>query len=196
MNQRKKLSDILSNGNGGDFHNNWNSTQAADEFGPLPPGQYTARILSGELFNAKRNNTPGYKLALEVTEGDYEGRRLWLDFWLTPAALPMTKRDLAKIGLERPEQLEEPIQPGILLKVKVVLRRDDDGNESNKVVRFEFLGIEAGDAFEPKDDGEGDDPAPDPATPEGPKDSGPTAGGDLFPPPPEEGPYERRNNRP
>jgi len=137
-NSRKRLTDIL-NGNG-------------DDFAPLPPGEYTARVLSGELFTSKRNNTPGYKLTLEVSEGDHEGRRVWHDYWLTPAALPMAKRDLAKIGIVRPEQLEEPIPPGILLKVKLVLRRDDDGNESNKVTRFEYVGTEPGDAFEPHND--------------------------------------------
>jgi hypothetical protein len=150
-NERKKLSDILGAGNGNNFNNTWNMTAAADDYGPLPPGTFTVRILSGELFQSKRNGTPGYKLTCQVTAGDYEGRRLWLDFWLSPAALPMTKRDLAKIGIERPEQLNEAIPPGILLSVKVSLRRDDDGNESNKVQRFECIGFEPGDAFEPRD---------------------------------------------
>jgi hypothetical protein len=190
-NSRKKLSDILSNGSGDNFRNNWNATAAADDFGPLPPGEYTVRILSGELFTSKRNSTPGYKLTCEVTEGDYEGRRVWLDFWLTPAALPMTKRDLAKIGVERPEQLEQPLPPGILLSVKVALRRDDDGNETNKVTRFECVGVEPGDAFEPKD-GEGDGGRVfDPADLDGkPKDSGPPTSGDLLPTPANNsGPY-------
>jgi hypothetical protein len=190
MNQRKKLSDILSNGSGDNFRNNWNATAAADDFVPLPPGEYTVRILSGELFSSKRNATPGYKLTCEVTEGDHEGRRLWVDFWLTPAALPMTKRDLAKIGIERPEQLEEPIPPGILLRVKVVLRRDDDGNETNKVTRFEYAGIEPGDAFAPKDDGKDGDTSFDPALFDKPKDAGPTNGGALLPTPANnDGPY-------
>jgi hypothetical protein len=190
MNQRKKLCDILANGNGDSFRNNWNSTDAADEFGPLPPGEYAVRILSGELFQAKRG-TPGYKLTCEVTEGEHEGRRLWLDFWLTPAALPMTKRDLTKLGIERPEQLEEPIPPGILLKVKVALRRDDDGNETNKVTRFEFLGREPGDAFAPQDgDGKGDTSF-DPATLDKPKD-----GGAALPlPQTSDGPYGRESER-
>ena len=61
-NERKRLSDILANGNGDNFRNNWNETAAADDFAPLPPGEYTVRILSGELFTSKRNHTPGYKL--------------------------------------------------------------------------------------------------------------------------------------
>ncbi len=84
-----------------------------------------------------------------MTEGDFEGRRAWCDFWLTPAALPMTKRDLAKIGVTGLEQLERPLPAGILIKGKLALRADDEGNETNRLVRFEFVGIEPGDAFEP-----------------------------------------------
>jgi hypothetical protein len=88
---------------------------------------------------------------LEVTEGDFEGRRAWCDFWLTAAALPMTKRDLAKIGVTDLAQLEQPLPVGILIRGKLALRCDDDGNESNRLTRFECAGIEPGDAFEPTD---------------------------------------------
>jgi hypothetical protein len=106
--------------------------------------------VAGELFTAKRG-TPGYKLTLEVAEGDFEGRRAWCDLWLTPAALPMTKRDLAKIGITDLDQLEKPLPAVILIRGKLALRRDDDGNDYNRLVRFEVIGVEPGDAFEPKD---------------------------------------------
>src|SRR5262245_41238351 len=148
---RKKLSDILGTGNGGDFRNLWKGTAAADDFKPLPPGNYVFRIATGELFQSKRG-TPGYKLTLEVTEGEHEGRRCWHDLWLTGPALPMTKRDLAKIGVTDPEQLEQPLPAGILIRGRLVIHRDDDGNETNKLRYFECVGIEPGDAFEPPAD--------------------------------------------
>ncbi len=151
---RKKLSDILGAGNGGNFRDVWNSAVPADNFGPLPPGDYTFRILIGELFKAK-TGTPGYKLTLEVIEGEHEGRRAWHDLWLTPAALPMTKRDLAKIGVTNPEQLEKPLPGGILVRGRLSVRRNDDGNDGNRLTRFECIGTEPGDAFEPPADGAG-----------------------------------------
>jgi hypothetical protein len=155
MSERKKLSDILQqNSDRENLQRAWKTTAAAAEFAPLPKGEYTFRILVGELFTSKRG-TPGYKLTLQVTEGDFEGRRAWCDFWLTPAALPMSKRDLAKIGVTDPEQLERPLPPGILIKGKLTLRTDDDGTESNRLVRFECVGVEKGDAFEPKEDDQG-----------------------------------------
>jgi len=156
VNERKRLSDILHNGEGEDFRARWETTAAAGDFGPLPPGEYSCRVLGGVLFQSKQG-TPGFKLSMQVTEGDLAGRRCWADWWLTPAALPMTKRDLAKIGITTPEQMERPLPPGILVRVKLSLRRDDDGNEANKLKHFECAGVEEN-PFAP--DGEGKDAPP------------------------------------
>ncbi len=87
-----------------------------------------------------------------MLEGDHQGRQFWHDVWLTPAALPMAKRDLGKLGVTALEQLERPLPPGIRCKVKLALRKDDDGTEYNRVKRFEVVGIDApeADAFAPQ----------------------------------------------
>jgi hypothetical protein len=54
----------------------------------------------------------------------------------------MAKRDLAKIGVTSLEQLEQPLPEGITVIAKVVLHRDDNGQEFNKVSRFDVVGIE------------------------------------------------------
>ena len=60
-----KLSDILSsNGGFDDFRKRWNDSEAADEFGPLPPGEYIAHIINGELEQSRSKGTPGYKLQI------------------------------------------------------------------------------------------------------------------------------------
>jgi hypothetical protein len=149
MSERKKLSDILRSGDRDTLAKQWKDTEAAEDLAPLPPGEYLFRILSGELFTSKQG-TPGYKLTLEVAaEGEHEGRRCWHDVWLTQAALPLAKRDLGKIGVTDLEQLERPLPPGILIRAKIALRKNDDGTEHNRVIRFESAGIERGDAFEP-----------------------------------------------
>jgi hypothetical protein len=179
VSERKRLSDILQlNGDRERLTSLWKTTAAAAEFALLPKGEYTFRILAAELFTSKRG-TPGYKLTLEVTEGDFEGRRAWCDFWLTPAALPMAKRDLAKLGITELEQLDRPLPPGILIKGKLALRTDDDGNESNRLVRFECVGIEKGDAFAPAASNQGDATA-DTSFPFG-ANVAPSANGDRTP---------------
>jgi len=149
-----RLTDILGNGDGDSLRDAWNSTEAAAEFAPLPPGEYIAHVASGELFNAK-SGTPGYKLAFRIADGEHTGRKLWHDLWLTPAATAMSKRDLAKIGITSLPQLEQPVPRGISCAVKVALRKSDSGGEYNSIRSFAVIGIDPppADTFAPPDDG-------------------------------------------
>ena len=165
---RKSLSDILREGDRQSLSRAWGETKAAEDFAPLPSGEYVARIIGGELFTSKTKGTAGYKLAFRVLEGDHQGRQFWHDVWLTPAALPMAKRDLAKLGVTALEQLESPLPPGIRCRVKLALRRDDDGSEYNRVKTFTVEGIDPPeqDAFAPVENppqpGSGDAAEPPP----------------------------------
>lgn len=154
---RKLLSDILRDGQRQTLVNAWDSTAAAQDLAPLPAGDYTAAIESGELFTAKRG-TAGYKLTFRICEGEYTGRKCWLDTWLTQAALSLAKRDLGKIGISCLGQLERPLPSGIVCAVKLVLRRDDDGTEFNKVKSFTVLRVDApaSDPFAPSTNGDGE----------------------------------------
>jgi hypothetical protein len=149
------LSDILAAGGGGDdIRDLWNNTDAAGELGPLPPGEYVADIIGGELESSRTKATPGYKLTFSVVEPvEFVGRRFWLDCWLTPAALPQSKRDLAKIGVQSLDQLEKPLPARIRCRVKLALRKDDNGDERNRVRGFDVIGIvePERDAFAPTD---------------------------------------------
>jgi hypothetical protein len=151
MSGRKRLSDILVNSERERLERAWTATKAADDLTPLPSGEYRCRVVNGELFNA-RSGTPGYKLTLEVLDGEHVGRRAWHDVWLSEAALPMAKRDLAKLGIHSPAQLERPLPEGIVVAARIALRRDDDGREYNRVTRFGTVGFEppAPDAFAPE----------------------------------------------
>lgn len=139
---RKRLSDILINSEAESIRKAWDETQAAADLGPLPVGTYVARVESAEFFSA-RSGTPGVKLTLVVAEPtEFAGRKLWHDLWLTPAAMPATKRDLLKIGVTDLEQLDKPIPEGLVVECRVALRRDDDKTERNRVVRFDLLRVE------------------------------------------------------
>lgn len=140
-----KLSDILKD-DGSDIEKLWDKVEAAGELGPLPPGEYVAHIIGGELQRSRTNSTPGYKLTFKVIEGEHAGRQFWHDCWLTPAALPQTKRDLLKIGVKSLDLLERPIPRSIRCCCKLALRKDNDGNERNRVRMFEVIGIDPPDA--------------------------------------------------
>lgn len=157
-----KLSDILRNGDADTLRQVWDNTEAAGELSPLPAGEYQAHIISGVLETSRTKSTPGYKLTFKVCDGEYTGRQFWYDVWLTPAALPMAKRDLAKLGVSSLEQLEQPLPRGIRCSCKLARRKDDDGAEYNKLRTFTVIGIDEPepDEFAP-DDGDGE---PDPDT--------------------------------
>lgn len=154
-----KLIAILGNGDGDDIRNAWDSTDAADDYGPLPPGEYIAHIIGGDLETSRTKATPSYKLTFKVIEGEHSERQFWHDVWLTAAALPMAKRDLGKLGVQSLEQLEQPLARFIRIKAKLALHRDDDGNEYNRLKRFEVIGIDKpeADEFAPDDATEGDE---------------------------------------
>ena len=160
-----KLTDIL-NGNGGNFNDQWNNTEAAGDFGPVPRGEYVCHVTKGELESSRSKATPGYKVEFVILDGEYKGQRLWLDCWLTPAALAQSKRDLGKLGIVSPTMMERPLPRGIRCKVTAVLRKDDDGIERNRVRSFDVIGIDKPvvDEFAPK-------PLGDAAEPDGNADS-------------------------
>ena len=50
----------------------WGTTKPADDLKPIPSGEYRCRVINGELFNSK-GGTPGYKLTLDVSDGEHAG---------------------------------------------------------------------------------------------------------------------------
>lgn len=137
------LLDILSNGNGDDdLKKLWDTSEAADDFKPLPDGAYVCHAVDGVL-DKSRQGTPGYKITFKVLEpSEHAGRLIWHDCWLTPAAMPQSKRDLGKLGIQSLEQLQKPLPRFIRCKVKIALRTDDDGTQRNRVKTFEAVGFD------------------------------------------------------
>ena len=96
--ERKPLSGILPGGGGNndDILDQFDTTEAADDFGPLPKGTYVALAVSGRLDKA-RTGTDCYKLEFRVIEGERgAARRLGLH--------PNTLRSrLKRWGVMRPQ---------------------------------------------------------------------------------------------
>lgn len=170
--------DILPNGNNGDddLFRQFDDAQAADDLKPLPKGLYVVVALSGELTTAK-TGTRGYRVNFKVIEGEHAGRRLWRTWHLTPAAMPYTRRDLAKIGIDNGDKMKRPLPADrFVCKLSVVLRTGDDGIERNEISNIELLRVQEppADAF-----------APPPASPPAPP------AGNLFPDSPNAGKAEK-----
>ena len=137
---RRSLVDVLNGAAGDELARLFAETEAAGDLVPLPRGKYRCRIAAGEL-TASKSAKPGFQLTFLVDEGEHKGRRVWHTCWLTPAALPMTKRDLAKLGVTSLDMLERPLPAGIVAEVNIALRADDAGAERNRVVSFDVVAV-------------------------------------------------------
>ncbi len=141
MQDNQTLTDSIRESWGGtqDIAALWNETEAAEDFKPIPAGTYVCAATGGELGEA-RSGTPRYRVHFEVLEGEHAGRRLAHDVWLTAKALPLAKRDLAKVGIVSADALQGPLPRPIRCRVRVALRQDDDGSTFNRIRSFEAIG--------------------------------------------------------
>jgi hypothetical protein len=136
----RRLTDILNGAGREDLVRRFNETEAAPEYAPVPRGVYAADLTGGEFTNSA-TGTPGYTLVFTIREGEFIGRRVWHTLWLTTDAMPMTKRDLAKLGVTRLDQLDRHLPQGIVCEITVALRTDDDGQARNRLTRYEVVDI-------------------------------------------------------
>jgi hypothetical protein len=137
---RKSLVDVLHGSSRDELARQFDETEAAGDMVVLPRGEYRCRVTDGELVTSK-TGTPGFALTFTVDDGEHKARKLWHTAWLTPAALPLAKRDLAKLGIVSLDMLDRPLPPGIVCSVRVVVRTDDDGVERNRVTRFDVVDV-------------------------------------------------------
>lgn len=151
-----RLSDILSAGDADRLRQAFDAAEAAEELTPLPRGEYVAHIVAGELATSKAKGTVSYKLTFCVCDGEFAGRKVWYDVWLTPASMERARRELGKLGVTSFAQLERPLPQGVRCRCNVVVHRSDAGAEFNKVLGFDVVGVDppAADEFAP-----GDEPA-------------------------------------
>jgi hypothetical protein len=126
----------------GGIHN-FDATQPAAEFSPVPAGVYIARVLRGEVCQTKAG-ADAYRIRFEIVEGEHRGKMVIRTWTFSERALPYTKRDLAQFGLTTAAQLLAPFpEPGreYLVRLVVALQRGDDGVERNDVKRIELLAV-------------------------------------------------------
>jgi hypothetical protein len=143
----------------------FDSTEAAPEFVPLPPGIYFARVLRGEYCSTKAG-ADAYRLRFEVTEGEHAGKTIIRTWTFGPKALPYTKRDLGPFGLTTSAKLLSPFPEAgreYLVRLVVALQRGDDGIERNDIKRIDLLRVveSPAAAFILPEPSEGETPKPD-----------------------------------
>ena len=108
-------------------------------FEALPVAMYDVQIADCEFTYSQSSGNPMWTLQLEVTDGDFAGRKLFSHLVFRGAGLPITKRQLTRIA---PELMEGPFNPedddiiasmlGKELRAKVTTRKYE-GRLTNNV---------------------------------------------------------------
>lgn len=150
---RPSLFALLGDKKGSSIVEMFEKTQAAGEVRLIPAGSYRCLVDDVQVSEAK-TGTPSVRLTLVVDDGEQKGTRLWHRLWLTAAAMPMTKRDLAKLEITRLDDLS--FHPGTVVAADVGVETGDDGVERNVIKMFEVVG-RLGDPIEDPEFGQEDD---------------------------------------
>jgi len=77
-------------------------------FEVLPKGMFPVVVAECEFTFSQAKGNPMWTLQLQVEDGDFEDRLLFSHMVFAGKALPMTKRQLARI---RPDLMEGPFDP-------------------------------------------------------------------------------------
>jgi hypothetical protein len=145
---------------------------------PLPAGKYELDVLHGRLARKGRKQTPCFECKLRVRDGEFAGRFLWRDFYLTEAAVSRSARELAALNIKSAEDLKRGCPLGLVALAVVGLEGDEETGERRNVVhKLSALRVEApaADVFAPSFPQEtgGASPASEPPATEGGNDATP-----------------------
>lgn len=115
----------------------------------IPRGKYPATIVSCEYGLSNNSGKPMWTMQLEITEGEYTGRKLYNHMSFSERALPFTKKTLRQIApelLSGPINLEEAASDmeGKQVEVKVGVEKYE-GENRNRVK--DLSAPRGGDAF-------------------------------------------------
>src|SRR5262249_40359365 len=106
--------------------------------GPMPAGEYSCELVSGRIGQSKNGNRR-YELRAKIAEGDYAGRAIFDDFYLTGSAWWKTKPFLEKLGIDNADKLRRELPAGLLARVKLKIE-SYDGIPRNKIADLAIVG--------------------------------------------------------
>lgn len=132
--------DSSNNGNGKPLEGlaAFDSVAPAAEYQPLPPGIYSARVQIGEYTTTKAG-AEAYRMKFEITEGDHAGKTVSRMWTFGVKALPHTRRELLRFGLDNSASLLFPFPPPgteYLVQLVVAIQSGDNGNQWNDIKRI------------------------------------------------------------
>jgi hypothetical protein len=155
QNKRPRLADVIGDDVRESLARAWDETQAAASFDVIPKGHHLLEAVAGNVDKSSQG-TPSYCVRFRVvTPGSPQcGRLIFHRFYLTKAALPMSKRDLATLGITTLAQLDQTLPQGLRVEADVIVRTLDDGRQTNELRHFKTAPPAGPDPFAPTQDEE------------------------------------------
>lgn len=105
----------------------------------LPKSTYNCVVAEGEYKLSQSSGKPMWGLVYEITDGPYEGRKLFHNISFSEKALPFTKRTLARLCPEvltadfRPDKYEDYNIQGRNIRVKTKVGKDQNNDPRTEV---------------------------------------------------------------
>jgi len=111
------------------YDQEYQQTEAAD-FDEVPDGKYQVRIQSVRMAESTNGN-PLIKWDLVILNGKFEGRHIFKNSVITPAALPFIKGDLKTLGLQLAKFSDLPLYLETLLDLRLNVTKRTKGDFTN-----------------------------------------------------------------
>jgi uncharacterized protein DUF669 len=83
----------------------WDDIPDADDFSPIPDGEYLMKVAEAEEKQSKNGN-PMWKLVLEIVNGQFKGRRVWDNITWSGEGMKRVKLVLSRLGLDLKGDME------------------------------------------------------------------------------------------
>jgi hypothetical protein len=108
----------------------------------VPPGTYLATLKQSRVVQSTRTGNVGVTLWWKIARRS-GGRTVWRTLWLSPGALPRTKRELALLGVHSSQDLDKdpPVPLGARCRLVIDSRMQRDGCYETQVVRWDVVEI-------------------------------------------------------
>ncbi len=118
-----------------DALNLFDAAKAEDQQGPIAPGKYLARLVSGTLDKARTGNTC-YRTTWEIVEGEFAERQIIHKYWFTPKAIGRAKAELTALGIGGEHLRGADPLPPVVAELSIVQRADETGDPYHEVRRI------------------------------------------------------------
>jgi hypothetical protein len=110
--------------------------------GEFLPGTYTGTLVKSRVVRSPNTRNVGVTLWWELDAPGFH-KTVYRTLWLSPNALPRSKRELAMFGIRTLEDLDNdpPVPLGSVCRIVIDTRLQRDGYYETQIVRWDVVDV-------------------------------------------------------